>query len=186
MKEPKKASEWGKLIRRNEEVDKPDVDLERGGFCMSLSPGDIADILKIHNNERTAVGVPPLTWSNLLAQGAQAWADHLATVVHMLLHSGLPGENLAGGSVGFFSPAQLIDATWVKEKANFIAPCTFQALTVGDPCSRTGNWRDIGHYTQMVWRHTTDIGCGWASDSNSAYLVCRYSPPGNIIGQAVF
>src|SRR5215208_762922 len=36
-------------------------------------------ILAVHNSERAAVGVPPLVWSNSLAAGAQAWAEHIAT-----------------------------------------------------------------------------------------------------------
>ena len=38
------------------------------------------DVLKIHNDERKAVGNQPLTWSDSLAAEAQAYADHLATL----------------------------------------------------------------------------------------------------------
>ena len=40
-----------------------------------------------------------------------------------------------------------------------------------------------GHYTQMVWKGTTEVGCATASGTELTYLVCRYSPPGNIVGQ---
>ena len=52
-----------------------------------------------------------------------------------------------------------------------------------------------GHYTQMVWRTTKEVGCATASGSGSVsqaqgggsgevvYLVCRYSPPGNMQGE---
>ena len=60
-------------------------------------------ILVVHNSERAAVGVPPLVWSNSLAAGAQAWAEHLAatgtgTLVHATdAQKGCPcGEVLAG------------------------------------------------------------------------------------------
>ena len=52
--------------------------------------------------------------------------------------------------------------------------------------STTGNWQDVGHYTQIIWRNTTRIGCGLASNAQRDVLVCRYSPPGNFIGQRVF
>ena len=35
-----------------------------------------------------------------------------------------------------------------------------------------------GHFTQMVWRDTCTMGCGFAEP----YLVCRYSPQGNVFG----
>jgi len=37
-------------------------------------------ILDIHNRERAAVGVPPVTWSDSLATGAQAWADYIVSL----------------------------------------------------------------------------------------------------------
>ncbi len=41
-----------------------------------------------------------------------------------------------------------------------------------------------GHYTQVVWRDTTQIGCGKAVCSdNSQVWVCQYSPAGNYIGK---
>ena len=40
----------------------------------------VNSILAVHNQERAAVGVQPLTWSDTLAAGAQTWAQHLATI----------------------------------------------------------------------------------------------------------
>jgi hypothetical protein len=51
--------------------------------------------------------------------------------------------------------------------------------------SRTGNWEDVGHYTQIVWPTTTRVGCAIASTSRTDYLVCRYSPAGNIDGRPI-
>ena len=49
--------------------------------------------------------------------------------------------------------------------------------------SRTGRWQDAGHYSQMIWRNTTRIGCAMAG---GGFLVCRYAPPGNFTGQKAF
>jgi hypothetical protein len=38
-----------------------------------------------------------------------------------------------------------------------------------------------GHATQMLWKGSTQLGCGWAPGCQ--LLVCHYDPPGNVIGQ---
>ena len=49
--------------------------------------------------------------------------------------------------------------------------------------STTGKWRDVAHYTQMIWRGTTELGRAMAGNATADYLVCRYAPPGNVVGQ---
>ncbi len=138
------------------------------------------EILAAHNKYRQEVGVPDLTWSPTLAAHAQAWADQLAST-GKFEHSTDPhgeGENLAKGTAGSYSATQLVDM-WGGEKQNF-QPGTFPDV------STTGNWMDVGHYTQLVWRDTTQVGCGLATGGGSAVLVCRYSPPGNYEGEPVY
>ena len=36
-----------------------------------------------------------------------------------------------------------------------------------------------GHFTQVVWKGTTEVGCGVAN----GWVCCRYYPPGNYMGQ---
>lgn len=148
----------------------------------SNNTGNAADfvntILGIHNRERAAVGVPPLTWSNTLAAGAQTWAENVLATGKME-HSTCCGafrdygENIAAwGPPGAKTQAGLAQ-TWADEKKDYV-PC--------NPCNYSGT----GHYTQMVWKSTTEVGCGFASgpggpagQSGSDVLVCRYTPPGN-------
>jgi pathogenesis-related protein 1 len=149
-------------------------------------------ILDIHNRERAAVNVqvpiPPLTWNNDLAAAAQTWADHLKTLglrcdpspgtcppaPHDPSIQGIQGENLSGpGTAGAFTTAQRVER-WVNEKQNYD----------GTPIKRWEPGMPVtGHYTQMVWRNTQQIGCAASSDGNVDFLVCRYSPPGNYLGQ---
>ena len=43
---------------------------------------------------------------------------------------------------------------------------------------------NFGHYTQIIWRQTTVIGCSMSQTKGGMYIiVCLYSPKGNIIGQ---
>ena len=137
----------------------------------------VQDILAFHNRYRAAVGVPALRWSDSLAAGAQQWADYLAPTGR-LEHSEV-GENLAAGwHYGTYTVTQLLD-TWGYEKRYFIRG-------IFPNVSSTGNWADVGHYTQVVWRNTTQVGCGVARRNGNTVLACRYSPPGNIVGEGVY
>ena len=51
--------------------------------------------------------------------------------------------------------------------------------------STSGKWQDVAHYTQMIWRGTSHVGCALEQGRSWDFLVCRYSPPGNVVGQRV-
>ena len=42
-----------------------------------------------------------------------------------------------------------------------------------------------GHFTQLVWKGTQQVGFGVAlsSDGKSVYIVAQFSPPGNYLGE---
>ncbi|MBU6420278.1 MAG: CAP family protein [Proteobacteria bacterium] len=135
--------------------------------------GSIAELLAAHNQYRSALGLPPLHWSTTLAERAQRWAEHLASI-GQLVHSG-SGQNLAMAAAGTQSLTQLVQL-WGNEEANF-TDGAFPNI------SRTGNWMDVGHYSQLIWRSTSKVGCGFAEDNGNDVLVCDYSPPGNVMGE---
>ena len=146
--------------------------------------GDLAArILAAHNQQRAAVGAPPLVWDQTLADHAAAYGPTLANL-RRLAHSpreGRPGEreNLAMAWHGTMSSEQLV-GMWTRERA-LLQPGSY--LFPG--ASRTGRWEDVAHYTQMVWPTTTHVGCAiYAADWD--YLICRYSPPGNQDGKPIF
>jgi hypothetical protein len=153
-----------------------------------------ARLLAAHNRERALVGAPPLQWDANLAAHAATYGPTLASL-HILVHSpreGRPGEreNLAMAWHGTMSPEQLVDL-WGREKlmlrpgsAGPECPQQFGCLRF-PAASRTGRWEDVAHYTQMVWPTTTRVGCAvFAADWD--YLICRYSPPGNLDGKPIF
>jgi hypothetical protein len=138
-------------------------------------------ILASHNLERARLNVPPLQWDPQLAASAAAYGPMLASIGR-LQHSPRamrPGqrENLWMGTRGFFSPEQMV-GTWINERREF-RPGVFPNV------SRTGNWYDVSHYTQLIWKGTTRVGCAIHSTGRYDYLICSYSPPGNIDGRTV-
>jgi hypothetical protein len=140
-----------------------------------------ARILAAHNAERARAGVPPLMWDNALGTAAAAYAQQMA-MTGRFEHSNRQarpntGENLWMGSHGAFSLEVMVGG-WTSEKRFFLAG-------VFPNNSRTGNWEDVGHYTQMIWPTTTRIGCALASTPRIDYLVCRYAGKGNIDGRPV-
>ena len=114
-----------------------------------------ARLLAAHNEERALVGHAPLAWDADLAASAASYGPALASL-HRLVHSPRetrPGqrENLAMAWHGTLSPEQFVDL-WSREK-RMLQPGLFPAV------SRTGQWEDVAHYTQMVWPTTTRVGC---------------------------
>ena len=152
---------------------------------MAESPGNrFAQALLVeHNRARDEAGVPRLAWSSKLARDAQAWAEKLARDGRMY-HSSHEenfdeGENLWMGSAGRFGPDTMVGA-FVEEKRLY-RHVPFSART-----STTGRWEDVGHYTQVVWRDTKEVGCAVARGEKDDFLVCRYWPAGNWMGQIAY
>lgn len=138
-------------------------------------------VLAAHNVERARAGVPALTWDNALGSAAAAYATQMA-LTGRFAHSDRAarpgtGENLWMGTHGAFSVDAMVGA-WASEKRFFTAG-------IFPNVSRTGNWSDVGHYTQMIWPTTQRVGCALASTGRVDYLVCRYAYKGNIDGRAV-
>jgi len=136
----------------------------------------LEEVLATHNKYRTEQGIPPLVWSERLAAHAMQWANHLAQS-GQLRHSKVlcEGENLWMGKTERFSHAQKVEH-WVNEKKYFKSG-------IFPDISTSGNWSDVGHYTQIIWRNTTEVGCAKATSGDLDILVCRYAPQGNIFTQ---
>jgi Cysteine-rich secretory protein family len=154
------------------------------GYQPQGATGELAQrLLAAHNRERASVGAPPLEWDSTLAAHAASYGPTLASL-RRLVHSpreGRPGEreNLAMAWHATLSPDGMIDL-WSREK-QMLRPGSYRFPAV----SRTGEWEDVAHYTQMVWPTTTRVGCAIYS-ADWDYLICRYSPPGNIDGKPIY
>lgn len=136
-------------------------------------------LLVAHNVERLRVGVPRLRWSSNLARDAQTWADDLARSGRFE-HSqtgASQGENLWMGTTGRYSAEAMVGG--FVEEARYFKAGQFPKV------SKTGSWQDVGHYTQLIWPETREVGCAISRSSKDEVLVCRYFPAGNVIGQRI-
>lgn len=166
-------------------------------------------VLQVSNDYRKVHDAKPLVWNDTLAKYALNWAEaciwkHSVRILRRLsrkegettnyIQDGPYGENLAFG----FPNASAAVAAWGDEGEmyNYQKPTGFTEKT--------------GHFTQLVWRSTTEVGCaaincGYNEGKNRRdtfgtgsylqsrgadgtmraqgwYVVCEYSPAGNVVG----
>jgi len=138
----------------------------------NLSDQEIEDLITTHNKWRADVGVGKITWSDELSKVAAKWARELKKKGCAFEHSGYKyGENLFTGTSGYYDAKYVVNA-WGSEKEFY----SYKKNTCkpGQMC---------GHYTQMVWKNTTKVGCAKIVCDGMETWVCEYDPPGNYVGQ---
>ena len=135
------------------------------------SPSDVGQqMVMAHNQWRSKVGVAPLRWSSTLATYAQEWANYLAANDKFEHRANNKyGENLFWASGKRWSPSEVV-GNWADEVKNY--------TYINNSCQGV-----CGHYTQIIWRNTTEVGCAVARSGNQEVWVCNYNPPGNYVGQ---
>jgi Cysteine-rich secretory protein family len=133
-------------------------------------PRDIAAMEQIwlaeHNAERARLGLKPLIWDIKFYEHADQ--SNAADA---------QGENMWMGTLGAYDAQDMVRG-WITESVDF-QPGTFPNV------SKTGNWIDIGHYTQLIWPDTTNVGCALVGNPRDEYMVCRYLPAGNVLGEKI-
>jgi pathogenesis-related protein 1 len=135
----------------------------------AAQPPIATGMLAAHNAVRSRIADPPLTWSDKLAQRAQAWADVLLTRNQFAHSKSSYGENLFAITGASASPEQVVN-NWASEARDYDH--------ASNTCSKV-----CGHYTQIVWASTKEVGCAVARDSRREVWVCNYDPPGNYVGK---
>ncbi|NER23916.1 MAG: secretion protein [Symploca sp. SIO1C2] len=140
--------------------------------------------LSKHNSYRGTHNSPNMTLSSSLNSSAQSWANHLASN-GVFEHSGTNnvGENLfvsytTASSVDSAALANQAVTNWYNEVSDY-------------DYDNPGFSGKTGHFTQVVWKNSTELGCAAAqgvktlggNQYNAYYVVCQYSPAGNFQGQ---
>jgi uncharacterized protein YkwD len=146
----------------------PDDEADPGRAGNSVG-GVNGTILDEHNRYRAEHCAPPLAWSDKLAGVAQDWANQMRDNGCDFNHSKNPyGENLAGGTSGALPPEDVVEM-WYREVDGY----DFRG---------GGFSMETGHFTQLVWKATTHVGCGMSQCGGMDYWVCNYEPYGNVEG----
>ena len=175
------------------------------GIFVGMTAAHNAARAELSTEEDLNPPLPDLSWSQDLADYAQEWADTLANatncggIFHRDQH--MYGENIAWqGSKplrGEYAPERAV-SSWVAEVACWQygtilgngAP-TAKSESCDATCIDKQNSSGCGHYTQVIWRNTKQVGCGYAQciDKNGftdEIWVCNYNPPGNFVGQTPY
>ncbi|KAL2918745.1 hypothetical protein HK105_201579 [Polyrhizophydium stewartii] len=133
--------------------------------------GQAAECLSVHNFYRGLVGSRALSWSRTLEASATAYAKQLTG--RAFQHSSTPfGENLDRLTGGVLTCTHGLKTFFDEFK-----------FYDGRPIQDDALFEKYGHFTQVVWPATTQVGCGIANNGNEYNLVCHYNPAGNVIGQ---
>lgn len=133
----------------------------------ALNAATIKTILKAHNTARAKHHAPALKWNKTLATYAQNWSNKCK-----FEHSnGNYGENLA---LGYPNWTSVITDGWYGEYKEY-------------DYSNPGFSMDTGHFTQVVWKSTTEVGCGVKVCNNLGQgyqlYTCSYKDYGNVEGE---
>jgi pathogenesis-related protein 1 len=145
-------------------------------------PAQMAGMTQAHNEYRLVEHDVALVWNSEIAAYAQEWAEYLRDNHECELQHrswlGMAdrdyGENLYGamawGMALDTTPQEVVDAWWSE-----IEYYDYDNNSCTDVC---------GHYTQLMWKGSTEVGCGVAfcNDGQADVWVCNYSPPGNWVG----
>ncbi|KAI9344467.1 CAP domain-containing protein [Pilaira anomala] len=121
--------------------------------------------LNTHNGYRARHHVPGIRWSDTLAAHAKSVSDSCVWG-HNIVST---GQNIG---LGYSSMQAAVDS-WYNEVSSY-------NYDNGESTSSA-----TSHFTQIVWKETTEIGCAatYCANLGASYYVCDYSPPGNFIGQ---
>jgi pathogenesis-related protein 1 len=140
------------------------------GALLGGQPQPWPEMVQAHDAVRAKLNLPPLVWSDKLAAVAQQWADRLVARNEFIHRpKSAYGENMFKIIGSPTSPARVV-REWASEVADFDY--------ASNRCKRV-----CGHYTQIVWRGTKELGCGVARKGRTEIWVCDYNPPGNWVGQ---
>lgn len=147
----------------------------KGGSKSDSKLSIIDEVISLHNKYRKLHGCPEIVHNPELTKIAQTYADKIASE-NNFSHSNCKwgdkhiGENLSWCN-GIKITAEVMTDMWYNE---------IKFYDFDNPQFSS----EAGHFTQVVWKNTKEIGVGISQSSDGAwYGVANYYPPGNVVGQ---
>ncbi|KAM7416857.1 hypothetical protein PAMA_018773 [Pampus argenteus] len=133
------------------------------------------EFLETHNAYRAQHGAPPMKFNRKLNAAAQKWADHLLEKGSLEHSDTKDGENvyMMWSSAPLKQTGKEAVDSWYSEIKDY-------------DWSKPGFSGATGHFTQVVWKESTKLGLGMATDGNKVFVVGQYRPRGNMNMEGYF
>ena len=118
-----------------------------------------------------------------MASQAQSWANACTTSEVTPTGSGY-GMSVVFDVSTTYNPSKGVSDAWYNDELQQFPAYSVADLPVSGPNSNFQSW---GHFSQLVWPTTTQIGCGVSTTCSgtgfSTHYGCYYHPPGNFPGE---
>ncbi|CAG5918404.1 unnamed protein product [Menidia menidia] len=131
--------------------------------------------LDTHNAYRKMHHAPPLTLNSEMSAKAQKWADKMLEK-KSLTHS----ETNDGENVYYMSSSQDMKLTGKEAVDSWYGEIKDYKF------SQPGFQSNTGHFTQVVWKDSKELGVGMATDGKYFFVVGQYRPAGNFTNEGAF
>ncbi|XP_053689587.1 uncharacterized protein LOC128738462 [Sabethes cyaneus] len=153
----------------------PSLSASQSSLRRSIFSDFELECLKAHNEYRTKHGVLPLKLNKRLCRYADEWAKVIAARGVLVHRSNSQyGENIF---CSWSSPNANVAITGREPVENWYSEESTHAYGKEPATLKTG------HFTQVVWKDSRELGVGMASNrSGQIFVVANYDPPGNYIG----
>ncbi|GCF00110.1 hypothetical protein ZYGM_002977 [Zygosaccharomyces mellis] len=148
------------------------------GGSQTMDADTASTLLELHNEKRAKhQDTAPLTWSDSLSAWSYGYANSLKGTEYdpcsgILKHSS--DRNNQGENIAYAT-----NADWT-----FMIDMWYNEIQYYDYNDITGIYHDgmeVGHFTQLVWAASQQVGCASVQCPNDGtYLLCEYSPEGNV------
>ncbi|KAJ6117898.1 PR-1-like protein [Penicillium sp. IBT 18751x] len=143
------------------------------------------DVLFHHNIHRRNHSAPSVNWSTDLETSARALAAKCVYEHDTSIDGGGYGQNIGYGVEASQIGVMLTNLMYNDEMEFFPTP-------YGEPAPSMTDFAKWGHFSQIIWRGTTHVGCATVVcdglrnvdfSGSLPFTVCNYFPAGNCAGE---